>query len=203
MSARPTFRMLDPERATWTQLRFAREPLRLSDLILANDDAGTARPSLADTIRLLDRWRGAGLIDRIEKPESYIMHAQARTFRDPPAVGETARAPKPRSTRQRIWSAVRVMKRFDLVEVCIAASVEKRAARRFLNQLTRAGYLARTDRAGDDHPRWRLTRPSGPNHPGVEYAGRTVVALVDRNSGQRFALSPTQKFLAGRFNHVS
>lgn len=203
MTARPTARMLDPERATWTHLRFAQAPVRLADLVLANDDAGAARPALADTIRLLDRWRGAGLIDRIEKPESYIMHAQARTFRDPPAVGETARAPKPRSTRQRIWSAVRVMKRFDLVEICIAASVEKRTARRFLNQLTRAGYLCRTDRHGDDQPRWRLSRPSGPTHPGVEYAGRTVVALIDRHSGQRFALSPTQNFLAGDFNHVS
>lgn len=202
MTARPTSRMLDPERATWTYLRFAQAPLRLSDIILAND-AGSPRLTLADTIRLLDRWRGAGLIDRIEKPESYIMHAQARTFRDPPAVGETAREPKPRSTRQRIWSVVRIMKNFDLVEICIAASIEKSAARRVLNQLTRAGYLTRTDRAGDDQPRWRLTRPSGPRHPSVEYCGRTVVALVDRNNGQRFPLSPTQKILAGGFNYVS
>jgi hypothetical protein len=194
--------MRDPELAAWTILRFAQAPIRLADIILAND-AGMVRPSLAETIHLLDRWRGAGLIDRIEKPESYIMHAEARNFRDPPAVGEAARAPKPRSTRQRIWSAVRVMKRFDLVEICFAATVEKRAARRVLNQLTRAGYLARTDRAGDDQPRWRLTRPSGPRHPDVEYVGRTVVALVDRNSGERFALLPNQKILAAGVKHVS
>lgn len=201
MSFAPTRRMLDPVKAVWTDLRFALEPISLSDIVIAND--GAPRPPLADTIELLDRWRGAGLIERFEKPESYIMHAKARTFRDPPAVGETARKPKSRSTRQRIWSAIRVMKKFDLVEICITASVERRAASRVLNQLTRAGFLVRTDRAGDDQPRWRLTRPSGPTHPGVEYAGRTVVALVDRHSGQRFPLIPTQKILAGRFNHVS
>jgi hypothetical protein len=202
MSTTPTARMRNPELATWTILRFAKAPVRLADIILAND-AGVAPVNLADTIHLLDRWRGAGLIDRIEKPESYIMHAEARNFRDPPAVGETARAPKPRSTRQRIWSAVRVMKRFDLVEICFAASVKRPAARRVLNELTRAGYLVRTDKSDDDQPRWRLIRPSGPRHPDVEYCGRTTVALVDRNSGERFALTPTQKILAAGVKHVS
>jgi hypothetical protein len=204
MNTAPTARMRDPALATWTALRFAQQPLRLADIIFANDDtAHRARVSIAETRLLLDRWRGAGLIERIDKPESYIMQAKARDFRDPPAVGETARKPKPRSTRQRIWSAVRVMKSFDLVEICFAATVEKRAARRILNQLTRAGFLSRTDRAGDDQPRWRLARPSGPHHPGVEYEGRTVVALVDRNSGRRFPLSPTQKILAAEIHHVS
>ena len=203
MSAAPTARMRDPELAAWTILRFAQAPVRLVDIIFANDSPDTRCPDLTATIHLLNRWRGAGLIERIDKPESYIMHAQARTFRDPPAVGETAREPKPRSTRQRIWSAVRVMKKFDLVEICFAASVNRSIARRILNELTRAGYLARTDRAGDDHPRWRLIRPSGPHHPRIEYEGRTVVALIDRNSGKRFPLSPTQNFLAGRLNHVS
>lgn len=197
-------RMRDPALAAWTVLRFAQKPVSLADILFANDDvAQGARPTLADTIHLLDRWRGAGLIQRIEKPECYIMQAEARAFRDPPAVGETAREPKPRSTRQRIWSAVRVMRSFDLVEICFAATVEARAARRILNELTRAGFLTRTDRAGDDHPRWRLTRPSGPLHPRIEYAGRTMVAMVDRNSGARFPLAPSQKILAGEINHVS
>lgn len=195
-------RLRDPERAAWTALRFAMEPVRLADIILANDGANDVPPpSVADTLILLDRWRGAGLIERSGKPETYMMHQKARAFRDPPTVGAVATEPKQRSTRQRIWSAVRVMKSFDLVEICFAATVETRAARRVLNQLTRAGYLTRTERAGDDHPRWRVIRPSGPHHPRVEYDGRTVVALVDRNNGQRFPLLPTQNFLAGRINH--
>ncbi|MFY9350090.1 MAG: hypothetical protein WBL20_14355 [Sphingobium sp.] len=204
MNSAPTIRMRNPELAAWTILRFALAPVGLAEIILANDAGDAAqRPTVADTLHLLNRWRGAGLIERIEKPESYIMQAKARTFRDPPAVGEPAREPKARSTRQRIWSAVRVMRSFDLVEICFAATVEARAARRVLNQLTRAGYLRRTDRLGDDQPRWRLSRPSGPTHPRVEYAGRTVVALVDANSGQRFPLLSSQKILAGEIHHVS
>jgi len=202
MTFTATARMRDPALATWTILRFANAPIRLADIVLANDRADPCA-NVSETLLLLNRWRGAGLIERIEKPESYIMHAQARTFRDPPAVGETAREPKPRSTRQRIWSAVRVMRNFDLVEICFAATVEARAARRVLNQLTRAGFLVRIDRQGDDHPRWRLCRPSGPHHPRVEYAGRTVVALVDRKSGQRFALAQSQKILSAVIHHVS
>lgn len=197
-------RMRDPALVAWTVLRFAQAPVRIADILFANDDvAQNARPTLADTIHLLDRWRGAGLIQRIEKPESYIMQAEARALRDPPAVGETAREPQPRSTRQRIWSAVRVMKSFDLVEICFAATTDARAARRILNELTRAGFLTRIDRGGDEMPRWRLTRRSGPLHPSIEYAGRTVIAMVDRNSGQRFPLAPTQKILTARIHHVS
>ncbi|WP_370176283.1 hypothetical protein [Sphingobium abikonense] len=198
-----TARMRNPELATWTILRFAQAPISLVDIVLANDGSGAPRRDLTATIHMLDRWRGAGLIERIDKPESYIMHAQARTFRDPPVAGEAAREPKPRSARQRLWSAVRVMRKFDLVEICFAASVTSKIARRFLNELTRAGYLIRMDRLGDDHPRWRLVRPSGPNHPYLEYRGRTIVALIDRNSGERFPLLPTQNFLARRLNHVS
>lgn len=204
MSFVSTPRMHDPVLATWTILRFAQDPVSIADIILANDDArDLPRIPLADTLRLLDRWRGAGLIERTEKPEAYIMFAKARAFRDPPIVGAVPREPKARSTRQRIWSAIRVMKCFDLVEICFAASVDPAAARRILNELTRAGYLARTDRPGDEHPRWRISRRSGPLHPSVEYDGRTVVALIDRNSGARFTLSPTQKILTGGFNHVS
>lgn len=194
-------RMSDPALSAWTVLRFAQAPVRLSDIILANDRDANARPALADTIILLDRWRGAGLIARGEKPETYTMLEEAKALRDPPTLPAPTRQPKPRSTRQRIWSAIRVMKSFDLVELCFTATVERSAASRVLNQLTRAGYLTRTDRRGDDHPRWRVSRRSGPNHPRVEYAGRTVVALVDRNSGQRFPLSPVSFFLTREVNH--
>lgn len=201
MTFTTTARMRNPVLAAWTILRFAQAPVRLSDIIFANDRDTAPRPSVAATIHLLDSWHQAGLIARGEKLETYTMLEQAKALRDPPALDAPTREPKPRSTRQRIWSAIRVMKSFDLVELCFTATVERSAASRVLNQLTRAGYLARTDRRGDDHPRWRVTRRSGPNHPRVEYAGRTVVALVDRNSGQRFPLSPTQNFLACEVNH--
>ncbi len=193
-------RLRDPKIAAWDAVRFARAPLTLADIIF--EQRRTAEPTpLSATILLLDSWRGAGLIERTDKPETYTMFEEAKALRQPPALDAPTRQPKPRSTRQRIWSAIRVMKSFDLVELCFTATVERSAASRVLNQLTRAGYLTRTDRPGDDHPRWRVTRRSGPNHPRVEYAGRTVVALVDRNSGQRFPLSPTQNFLAREVNH--
>ncbi|WP_289145051.1 hypothetical protein [uncultured Sphingobium sp.] len=194
-------RMRDPALSAWTVLRFAKAPIRLSEIIFANDSDANPRPTLADTIILLDRWRGAGLIAWGDKPETYTMLQEAKALRDPPALAAPSREPTPRSTRQRIWSAIRVMKSFDLVELCFTATVERGAASRVLNQLTRAGYLIRTERRGDDHPRWRVVRRSGPNHPRVEYAGRTVVALIDRNSGQRFPLSPIQNFLAREVNH--
>ncbi|SCW56051.1 hypothetical protein SAMN02927924_01356 [Sphingobium faniae] len=193
-------RMHNPKLAAWTLLRFAQAPLSIADIVCSD---GPTLP-LGDILELLNRWRGAGLIERIDKPESYIMHQKAKAFRNPPTVGAVPREPKPRSTRQRIWSAIRVMRSFDLVELCMAASVDRRPARNFLNQLTRAGYLVRTDRGDGEQPHWRLGRPSGSKHPSVEYdRRRTVVALIDRNSGERFPLSPTQKFLAAEIHHVS
>jgi len=196
-------RMRDPERAAWTLLRFARRPMSLADIVLGDGLPENTGIQVSDAVALLDRWRGAGLVELTDNRGFYIMLKEAKALRDPPAVPAPARQPAARSTRQRIWSAIRVMRAFDLVEVCFAATVEKAAARRVLNQLTRAGYLIRTDQPGDDHPRWRLGRACGPKHPSIEYAGRTVIALIDRNSGARFPLSPTQKILAPEIHHVS
>lgn len=187
-------RMRDPELAAWTALRFAPRPLSVADIVLGNGPARCPSLNLHETLALLDRWHGAGLVEQSADRRLYTMAQRAKALRDPPAVPVPPREPAARSTRQRIWSAIRVMRSFDLVEVCFAATVEKAAARRVLNQLTRAGYLVRTDRPGDDQPRWRLGRACGPKHPSVECAGRTVVALIDRNSGARFALAPSKNF---------
>lgn len=194
----PTERMHNPMLSARTFLRFETRPVTLGAIVEATDYA-----PLSDTIRLLERWRGAGLIQQVKKPERYIMENKARDLRDPPVVGERLRGVKARSARQRLWSAIRVMKSFDLIEICFAASVQKPIGRDLLNQLTRAGYLTRTDKEGDDQPSWRLVRPSGPHHPIAEYQGRKIVALIDGLTHERFPLPQRQKNLAAEINHVS
>ncbi|WP_336973451.1 hypothetical protein [Sphingobium aromaticiconvertens] len=196
-------RMRDPVQAAWTLLRFAGRPMTVSDIIF--DDAFPQRfagGELGMIIQALNGWRGAGLIDGPKKPETFIMRQEAKALRNPPA-GSGGRQPAKRSGRQRIWTAMRVLKSFDLVHLCITAEVERKFARHVLGQLTRAGYLASDPVPKGDQPRWRVVRRTGPHHPSIEYTRGRPTALRDRLTGERFDLAfTTAFFLKSEVNYV-
>jgi hypothetical protein len=192
--------MRDPAQAAWTLLRFAPRPLTASQIIF---DAifPLENVRLSTVFSALDQWRDCGLITTAPtKPETFTMQEAAKKLRKPPqGSGGTAAAP----ARQRIWLAIKVLRRFDLIQLWSAADVNPRYAREVLNQLTRAGYLAQEAVGDGDPPRWRVIRPTGPHHPTIEYVRRRPVALRDRVTGERFDLATTIPFfLTSDINHV-
>jgi hypothetical protein len=184
----PSERMRNPETAAWIALRFARAPVSLPELARAAGDA-------AAVFRALDRWRAHGLVDQVQpKPETYLMAEHAKSRRDPPPQPRRLRSVKMRSARQRMWSAARVLKAFDIVQICMAASVGRNTAQAYLSVLKRAGFLERVPTHRHEKTRWKLVRPTGPLHPTIRREqGRP--AVVDRNTGERF-------FLNAEVNHV-
>jgi hypothetical protein len=162
MSFALTKQMTQPALRLWLELRFSTVPCRLDALVFQlRELAGSAALRLA--VRRLDEWCRAGLVIRTQKrPEAWLMTDPARKLRTPPEpayVWRDGRASKPRA---RMWSAMRILRRFDLVELVITAEVKPAVARRFCGQLTRAAILSR---AADGTDHWRLIHDLGPQHP--------------------------------------
>lgn len=172
-----------PENCVWSHLRHAEGPLSITDLFRRTDI------DVAVITRLLRRWRDAGLVSSIEKTGLFNMTAIARSHQDPPTDVPEKKLPlrfTPRSMRQRIWTAIRVLKQFDLPMLLISAEATEKSTVAYLNQLVRAGFLERVDHPGDAHRRYRIVLDTGPNHPSV---GRVAIdgaphtRLLDHNCG--------------------
>lgn len=74
----------------------------------------------------------------------------------------------------KLWTAMRILRRFTASELCAVAEYENRqSALAYLNKLRHAGYL-RNARNGNDEAVWTLVRNSGPLTPAV-LRNRTVV----------------------------
>lgn len=122
--------------------------------------------------------------------------------------GVPSRAP---TMRQRLWTAMRVLKRFDLPTIIIAAESTRRSAEDFINVLLRTGYIARQTRGNPMTGEWSvyaLKRRSGPTAPIVTQpmlgCGRRGRVLFDPNDGTRHDIRPdlTAAASARGINHV-
>jgi len=180
------------EGRAWVELRFSLRPLDLSEIALGAATPGERRGSLNAVLRALDHWTAAGLIHRMKTgKEQYLMTDDARKLRQPPAAATRPIRKEVRSGRARMWTAIRVLKSFDLVELCSAAECARNSAAAYMRMLERGGYVTRISARGE-LPRWRLIRHSGPKNPGVvrDPLNRNhIVALVDRNTGERHPLA--------------
>lgn len=183
-------RLADPAVQTWVELRFARTPLSIADILFAV--RRRCEVKVRTVIDAVDGWTRAGLVERIGSPASYSMAFDARRLADPPAPPAPAvRPPRSipqRSPRQRLWTAMRVLKRFDLVTITMSADVSERCALDFLRTMTRASYLRSIDLPGQTRgTTWvQGARPWGPLPPTVRHlrvAGGTVLRVTDRNDG--------------------
>lgn len=93
------------------------------------------------------------------------------------------------SHRAAMWRVMRVLKRFDLVQLCMAAEVSEAAARVYVSALLRAGILRRMARghaASGQRSLYALTGTFGPLTPVIRQrraGGRTTTTVIDPNTG--------------------
>ena len=94
--------------------------------------------------------------------------------------------------RARIWTSMRVMRRFTLPELIVTAQAGESNARCYIGELHAAGYIAiavpfRRGAIGG-HQVWRLVRNTGPHAP--RRIGRhTRPAIFDPNTGEAICLA--------------
>jgi hypothetical protein len=173
----------------WRELRAAPAPRRLGELAAAI--GATPRCLLAP----LAGWARAGLVTvQPGSPRHYVMADDNPT---PPKIAGGTAQPRQPSQRQRLWTAVRVLKRFDVPTVMMTAEAPKGATQSFVNQLLRAGY-ARKVSAGNGYrgvaATYVLTRKVGRLAPSVTHRyvdDRLQVTFIDRNTGDRRDISPS------------
>lgn len=182
-------RLAHPATQLWVELRFASRPLDLGEIVLAVRSRVLVR--VAAIHRTLSDWARAGFVEVSGRPHAYQLTAEARRLPDPPSAAEES-APiravwnENRGPRQRLWSAMRVLKRFDLVTLRMSADVTELRAKEFLRNMVRAGYLREVPPASAAAPAfWAIgARHCGPLPPVVRYRlinGRPVLRVIDRN----------------------
>lgn len=168
----------------WSALRAAAEPLSISELHIAS----RAHPN-AIQLRL-KRWQRAGLVEVVpSNPRRFTMLAGAPKL--PPTVNRAGVAGPPSTMQDRLWRAMRVMRRFTLPELIMAARSTRRSAETFVNALLRAGYLRNIARGNARTGTWSvyvLARGGGVLTPSIRHrrcadTGCLLKHLFDPNSG--------------------
>lgn len=94
--------------------------------------------------------------------------------------------------RDRAWQAMRILRRFDVPQVCAAAEIHRVSLMRFLGGLQRCGYVRKRSngRGGrHEHAVYQLVRDTGPFRPWLQSNG----TIYDRNVGREF---PPQQVIA-------
>jgi hypothetical protein len=190
--------LVDPQPAVseplWAALRAAHDPASISELHVAS----RAHPN-AIHLRLR-RWLAAGFVNEFDgRPKRFAMSNTAQALPKPPVCGEDLcpRVPE-RTTRDRMWSSMRVLRRFDLPTLMITAEATRRSAEDFINCLLRAGFLNREHRGNSTRGDWSIyvvIRRSGSKTPIVSHGTRDGVRfrqVVDPNDGSTFDISPSR-----------
>ncbi|WP_141703466.1 hypothetical protein [Methylobrevis pamukkalensis] len=101
-----------------------------------------------------------------------------------PRTGALQR-PKRRTGRDRMWSAMRIKRKFTVGDITELAGVNRDAASRYIQALARVGLLTPLRRepgfapTSNGHGRWLLTGDTGPKAPSVRRRGE----VHDANTG--------------------
>ncbi len=180
----------------WRELRFARAPMTLFELWRS------VRPDFNHLVAWLDGWSAAGMIALGKRSQTITMNKQVKArCANPPRQKATPRNFHPSCAYQRIWTAIRVMRTFDVPALLMAAETGKRHATNYFNQLERAGYLKRIDTPDEFHRRYRLLRDTGPRHPVMtrtKQDGFPAMRITDANTGEQTSFELTPKSLRNR-----
>lgn len=182
------------ERPLWRAMLAADHPMSVPEL----HREISANPA---SIRLrLKTWQRAGLVEQIAaRPNRYTMTEAARAAanddnREPPKVcasGDVLARQRPQ--RARLWSAMRVLRRFSVPELMIAANATTAATNGFVNGLRRAGYLKREPAGRNEWSTYVLVNRSGPKAPQLRYrtvGDRRQRYLFDPNNGSEIDVRP-------------
>jgi DNA-binding IclR family transcriptional regulator len=171
----------------WAELRRRRGPATIRELQLAT------RTRRSSVVQLIGRWERAGFVSRIPetRPLAVVMTPTVAKLGKPPRAG--AAGDRKPSQRQRIWTSMRILKRFDVPALSISAEAARRTVETYLNALMRAGYIERVSRGSHKAGTWsvyRLSRDTGRKSPAVtQRAG--VCSVFDRNLGRIVASEAT------------
>lgn len=171
----------------WSALRSAITPPSIPELL-------AACPGSYDTVHTaLKRWQDRGAIIRCaDKPLRFRLKDRSL---DTPPDGRSEMAKtniRERSARQRIWTAMRVLKTFDAPTLQMTTNASPRAVATFIDQLQRAKYVQMVERGFRQTGRtsvYRLARNTGPKCPTTTRPDGKMV-ILDNNNGRRVDISP-------------
>jgi len=184
------------ETPLWRALLAAEQPRTIREL---HQDCGAAPNAIQHR---LSRWRKAGLVMRIDgQPIRFAVAPKIANDPEPPLVPPhvdvegriTMRQP---TASDRLWIAMRVMKRFDLPQLMLTAGCHRRSAETMINWLMRAGYLRREARGSHMRGTWSvyvLVRNTGRRTPIITRRvidNRAVRVVIDRNTQAMHVITP-------------
>lgn len=98
------------------------------------------------------------------------------------------------TARDRLWSAIRILRKFGLADLEMMTAASRANVMRFVNVLERTGYLAPLRREPGTAPtsqgyrRWLLVRDTGPDAPVFRARRRQ---LYDANTGETLEIGGT------------
>ncbi len=181
-------RLADPAEALWSELRIARGAIDVVELtIRAIEHCEDAFAIRGDAFRrfdqLLDDWVARGLVTLTGHPARYDLVREYQHLRSPPPPPAPRPLPFPKRTQQqRLWSAMKVLRTFDLPTLMMAASANRRAAADMVRLLEQGGWLRATANG------WTTaaSRKWGPVVPSMRRErgrGGSVTRITDRISG--------------------
>lgn len=193
----PRFReAFRPRLRVWAAMRTFDRPFTASDI------QPLTGVGLGEIARLLFGWNGRGLLLRLPNSTSFTMTDTARSHAKPLPIKTEKASPIPRrSGRQRLWSAMRVLRTFDLPTLCMASGTSEANARLFLRSLVNARYVSRAGETSSGRSLFNLLRDSGPLHPILRKhadGAFTVVDLADRNDGSVIRIRTVQPVACDR-----
>jgi hypothetical protein len=177
----------------WQALRRMGRPATLQELVQASGQSDRA------LYCRIFRWIRTGHVVRIDpEPERFVLTPEALEVEEPPRI-HRSKPRKKTTARSRIWSAMRILKHFDVPMLVMTAEVNRRACEDFISALVRAGYVrviahrvVRRKPGNHGFARYyssyQLVRSSGPKCPVICCPKDAPKFLLDRNSGKRFDL---------------
>lgn len=183
----------------WAALREREEPISVSDL------SAQLRLDARSILNRIIRWERAGFVSRAGFSRAHrsnaitlkvIMTEQAGHHSRPPRVAPDGQLATPIDGRQRIWSAIRVLKRFDRKHAEMTSEQNRRSVEDYLNCLLRAGYIRRLHPANSvvgTLAEYQVVRNTGRKAPIVRHGRREDIRfreVFDPNTGAVHDISP-------------
>lgn len=185
-------RLRNPDEALWSELRIARGEIDVVDLMVrAIGHCEDALPNRGATFRhfdqLLERWASRGMIAVTGHPPRYRLEKDYLALRSPPPPAAPRRNPFPKRTqRQRLWSAMKVLRNFDLPTLLMTAEASRPAAMDMIRVLERGGWLRVTQTGWTTAAtrQWGAVAPTyshkvGPNGPFIRVTEPASGAIID------------------------
>lgn len=181
-------RLSDPAEALWSELRIARGPVDVVELtVRAIEHCEQAFATRGDAFRrfddMLTGWIARGLVTVTGHPARYNLVGEYHHLRSPPPPPAPRPLPFPKRTQQqRLWSAMKVLRTFDLPTLMMAASASRRAAADMVRLLERGGWL-RATASGWTINAARKWSPVVPTMRRERGSAGSVTRITDRFSG--------------------